>query len=94
MTGTIPSQGTLDLLLSEPSLLSLPLLPFCLHAQDLLIEMQIAEAHSLDYLALASKLVAGACSSKGAMPLIITLSLHFYMLLPTSRALCCTCRIC
>ena len=125
MTGTIPSQGTVDLLLSEPSLLSLPLLTFCLHAQDLLIEMQIAEAqlglsgageqaggegahqqgrhapyhhtespllhattnitspvlhlqdlliemqnaeaHSLDYLALASVLVAGARSGEDAI---------------------------
>lgn len=72
MTGTIPSHDTVDLLLSEQRLLTL-----CLHAQDLLIEIQIAEAHGLDYLALASELVAGARSSEGAMPLIITATLHF-----------------
>lgn len=38
-----------------------------LHLQDLLIEMQNAEAHSLDYLALASVLVAGARSGEDAI---------------------------
>ena len=37
--------------------------------QDLLIEMQNAEAHSLDYLALASVLVAGARSGEDAIRL-------------------------
>jgi len=37
--------------------------------QDLLIEMQNAEAHSLDYLALASVLVAGAKSGEDAIRL-------------------------
>ena len=37
--------------------------------QDLLIEMQNAEAHSLDYLALASVLVTGAKSSEDAIRL-------------------------
>ncbi len=35
--------------------------------QDLLIEMQNAEAHSLDYLALANVLVAGARSGEDAI---------------------------
>ena len=35
--------------------------------QDLLIEMQNAEAHSLDYLALASVLVTGAKSSEDSI---------------------------
>ena len=39
------------------------------HVQDLLIEMQNAEAHSLDYLALASVLVAGAKSGEDAIRL-------------------------
>ena len=43
--------------------------PSLLRMQDLLIEMQNAEAHSLDYLALASVLVAGAKSGEDAIRL-------------------------
>ena len=53
-------------LLSTSDAASITISPV-LHTQDLLIEMQNAEAHSLDYLALASVLVAGARSGEDAI---------------------------